>query len=145
MNVSSFSHPPTHTRCIAAPIFILYICLLLHSSLFLSVTQPAIPSVPPRFLTSGSWDVTLLCTLDEKAGKMYVRATVCAAGLNHPLSSYTFIGSQLLTMNVQVTRGESRIVASIKMIISCCKLRANSRCVSCWRANGQILGIVHII
>ncbi|XP_045912487.1 inactive dipeptidyl peptidase 10 isoform X1 [Micropterus dolomieu] len=33
--------------------------------------QPAIPSVPPRFLTSGSWDVTLLCALDEKAGKIY--------------------------------------------------------------------------
>ncbi|TKS76676.1 Inactive dipeptidyl peptidase 10 [Collichthys lucidus] len=32
--------------------------------------QPAIPSVPPRFLTSGSWDVTLLCALDEKAGKI---------------------------------------------------------------------------
>ncbi|KAF3697244.1 Inactive dipeptidyl peptidase 10 Dipeptidyl peptidase IV-related protein 3 [Channa argus] len=33
--------------------------------------QPAIPSVPPHFLTSGSWDVILLCALDEKAGKMY--------------------------------------------------------------------------
>eukprot|EP00064_Thunnus_orientalis_P005747 superscaffoldBa00000576_g5761 len=32
--------------------------------------QPAIPSVPPRFLTSGIWDVTLLCALDEKAGKI---------------------------------------------------------------------------
>ncbi|XP_031146150.1 inactive dipeptidyl peptidase 10 isoform X2 [Sander lucioperca] len=32
---------------------------------------PAIPSVPPRFLTSGSWDVSLLCSLDEKAGKIY--------------------------------------------------------------------------
>ncbi|KAG7521025.1 inactive dipeptidyl peptidase 10-like [Solea senegalensis] len=37
--------------------------------------QPAIPSVPPRFLTSGSWDVTLLCTLDEKAGKLYFLST----------------------------------------------------------------------
>uniref|UniRef100_A0AAQ6IT43 Dipeptidyl-peptidase 6b n=1 Tax=Anabas testudineus TaxID=64144 RepID=A0AAQ6IT43_ANATE len=46
--------------------------------------QPAIPSVPPRFLTSGSWDVTLLCALDEKAGKMYVTDTVCGAGLTHP-------------------------------------------------------------
>lgn len=36
------------------------------------VTQPAIPSVPPRFLTSGNWDVTLLCALDEEAGRMYV-------------------------------------------------------------------------
>ncbi|XP_070766132.1 inactive dipeptidyl peptidase 10 [Enoplosus armatus] len=33
--------------------------------------QPAIPSVPPRFLTSGSWDVSVLCALDEKAGKIY--------------------------------------------------------------------------
>ncbi|XP_032375937.1 inactive dipeptidyl peptidase 10 isoform X2 [Etheostoma spectabile] len=33
--------------------------------------QPAIPSVPPRFLTSGSWDVSSLCALDEKAGKIY--------------------------------------------------------------------------
>uniref|UniRef100_A0A8C9ZZ13 Dipeptidyl-peptidase 10 (Non-functional) n=1 Tax=Sander lucioperca TaxID=283035 RepID=A0A8C9ZZ13_SANLU len=32
---------------------------------------PAIPSVPPRFLTSGSWDVSLLCSLDEKAGKIF--------------------------------------------------------------------------
>ncbi|XP_035016391.1 inactive dipeptidyl peptidase 10 [Hippoglossus stenolepis] len=37
--------------------------------------QPAIPSVPPRFLTSGSWDVTLLCALDEKAGKIYFLST----------------------------------------------------------------------
>uniref|UniRef100_A0A673CQR1 Dipeptidyl-peptidase 6b n=1 Tax=Sphaeramia orbicularis TaxID=375764 RepID=A0A673CQR1_9TELE len=37
---------------------------------------PATPSVPPRFLTSGNWDVTSLCALDEKAGKMYVRGTV---------------------------------------------------------------------
>uniref|UniRef100_A0A8C6TG36 Uncharacterized protein n=1 Tax=Neogobius melanostomus TaxID=47308 RepID=A0A8C6TG36_9GOBI len=35
--------------------------------------QPATPSVPPRFLTSGNWDVTSLCALDEKAAKMYVR------------------------------------------------------------------------
>ncbi|KAM8864039.1 inactive dipeptidyl peptidase 10 isoform 1-T1 [Spinachia spinachia] len=33
--------------------------------------QAAIPSVPARFLTSGSWDVILLCALDEKAGKIY--------------------------------------------------------------------------
>nr|XP_020473422.1 inactive dipeptidyl peptidase 10-like isoform X2 [Monopterus albus] len=37
--------------------------------------QPAIPSVPPRFLTSGSWDVILLCALDEKAGKIYFLST----------------------------------------------------------------------
>uniref|UniRef100_A0A3Q1GRR3 Inactive dipeptidyl peptidase 10-like n=1 Tax=Acanthochromis polyacanthus TaxID=80966 RepID=A0A3Q1GRR3_9TELE len=37
--------------------------------------QPAIPSVPPRFLTSGSWDVTSLCALDEKAGKIYFLST----------------------------------------------------------------------
>ncbi|XP_071388393.1 inactive dipeptidyl peptidase 10 [Centroberyx affinis] len=37
--------------------------------------QPAIPSVPPRFLTSGNWDVTLLCALDEKAGKIYFLST----------------------------------------------------------------------
>ncbi|XP_034733366.1 inactive dipeptidyl peptidase 10 isoform X2 [Etheostoma cragini] len=33
--------------------------------------QPAIPSVPPRFLTSGSWDVSSLCALDDNAGKIY--------------------------------------------------------------------------
>uniref|UniRef100_A0A1A8KGB0 Dipeptidyl-peptidase 10 (Non-functional) n=1 Tax=Nothobranchius kuhntae TaxID=321403 RepID=A0A1A8KGB0_NOTKU len=37
--------------------------------------QPAIPSVPPRFLTSESWDVTSLCALDEKAGKIYFLST----------------------------------------------------------------------
>ncbi|XP_067384228.1 inactive dipeptidyl peptidase 10 isoform X3 [Channa argus] len=37
--------------------------------------QPAIPSVPPHFLTSGSWDVILLCALDEKAGKIYFLST----------------------------------------------------------------------
>uniref|UniRef100_A0A671VCZ5 Inactive dipeptidyl peptidase 10-like n=1 Tax=Sparus aurata TaxID=8175 RepID=A0A671VCZ5_SPAAU len=37
--------------------------------------QPAIPSVPPRFLTSGSWDVTSLCALDEKAGKIFFLST----------------------------------------------------------------------
>uniref|UniRef100_A0A3Q2CQY5 Inactive dipeptidyl peptidase 10-like n=1 Tax=Cyprinodon variegatus TaxID=28743 RepID=A0A3Q2CQY5_CYPVA len=38
----------------------------------LTVQQPAIPSVPPRFLTSGSWDVTLLCALDEEAGRFFL-------------------------------------------------------------------------
>uniref|UniRef100_A0AAQ4RD44 Inactive dipeptidyl peptidase 10-like n=1 Tax=Gasterosteus aculeatus aculeatus TaxID=481459 RepID=A0AAQ4RD44_GASAC len=33
--------------------------------------QAAIPSVPARFLTSGSWDVISLSALDEKAGKIY--------------------------------------------------------------------------
>ncbi|XP_023812591.2 inactive dipeptidyl peptidase 10 [Oryzias latipes] len=37
--------------------------------------QTAIPSVPPRFLTSGSWDVSSLCALDEKAGKIYFLST----------------------------------------------------------------------
>ncbi|XP_077402511.1 inactive dipeptidyl peptidase 10 isoform X2 [Vanacampus margaritifer] len=37
--------------------------------------QPTIPSSPPRFLTSGSWDVTSLCALDEKAGKIYFLST----------------------------------------------------------------------
>ncbi|XP_037540604.1 inactive dipeptidyl peptidase 10 [Nematolebias whitei] len=37
--------------------------------------QPAIPSVPPRFLTSGSWDVASLCALDEQAGKIYFLST----------------------------------------------------------------------
>lgn len=98
MNLSSFfPHPLTHTCCNAAPIFILYVSLLLHSSssLFLCVMQPAIPSVPPRFLTSGSWDVTLLCALDEKAGKMYVRATVSGAGLNQPSAPLTPCSSLL--------------------------------------------------
>uniref|UniRef100_A0A4W5LXI4 Inactive dipeptidyl peptidase 10-like n=1 Tax=Hucho hucho TaxID=62062 RepID=A0A4W5LXI4_9TELE len=31
---------------------------------------PAIPSVPPRFLTSGNWDVTVLCALDEDNRKI---------------------------------------------------------------------------
>ncbi|XP_038866806.1 inactive dipeptidyl peptidase 10 [Salvelinus namaycush] len=37
--------------------------------------QPAIPSVPPRFLTSGNWDVTVLCALDEDNGKIYFLST----------------------------------------------------------------------
>ncbi|XP_037121634.1 inactive dipeptidyl peptidase 10 isoform X2 [Syngnathus acus] len=37
--------------------------------------QPTIPSSPTRFLTSGSWDVTSLCALDEKAGKIYFLST----------------------------------------------------------------------
>lgn len=37
--------------------------------------QPATPSVPPRFLTSGNWDVTSLCALDEKAAKIYFLST----------------------------------------------------------------------
>ncbi|KAG7472006.1 hypothetical protein MATL_G00104060 [Megalops atlanticus] len=37
--------------------------------------QPAVPSVPPRFLTSGNWDVTTLCALDEESGKIYFLST----------------------------------------------------------------------
>ncbi|XP_067095583.1 inactive dipeptidyl peptidase 10 [Osmerus mordax] len=37
--------------------------------------QPTGPSGPPRFLTSGNWDVTLLCALDEEAGKIYFLST----------------------------------------------------------------------
>ncbi|KAL1020702.1 hypothetical protein UPYG_G00003540 [Umbra pygmaea] len=37
--------------------------------------QPAIPSVPPRFLTSGNWDVTVLCALDEDNRKIYFLST----------------------------------------------------------------------
>ncbi|KAK6303371.1 hypothetical protein J4Q44_G00258250 [Coregonus suidteri] len=37
--------------------------------------QPAIPTVPPRFLTSGNWDVTVLCALDEDNGKIYFLST----------------------------------------------------------------------
>lgn len=38
-------------------------------------TQPAVPSAPLRFLTSGSWDVTLLCALDEETEKIYFLST----------------------------------------------------------------------
>uniref|UniRef100_A0A3Q3XAT7 Inactive dipeptidyl peptidase 10-like n=1 Tax=Mola mola TaxID=94237 RepID=A0A3Q3XAT7_MOLML len=38
----------------------------------LSSQQPAFPAVPPRFLTSGSWDIISLCALDEKAGKYFL-------------------------------------------------------------------------
>uniref|UniRef100_A0AAQ4QNA3 Dipeptidyl-peptidase 6b n=1 Tax=Gasterosteus aculeatus aculeatus TaxID=481459 RepID=A0AAQ4QNA3_GASAC len=44
--------------------------------------QAAIPSVPARFLTSGSWDVISLSALDEKAGKMYVTVSVCVVDLD---------------------------------------------------------------
>ncbi|XP_072305336.1 inactive dipeptidyl peptidase 10 [Eucyclogobius newberryi] len=37
--------------------------------------QPATPTVPPRFLTSGNWDVTSLCALDEKTAKIYFLST----------------------------------------------------------------------
>ncbi|XP_048873559.1 inactive dipeptidyl peptidase 10 [Brienomyrus brachyistius] len=33
--------------------------------------QPPVPSAPPRFLTSGNWDVSSLCALDEQSGKIY--------------------------------------------------------------------------
>uniref|UniRef100_A0A8C2EGX4 Uncharacterized protein n=1 Tax=Cyprinus carpio TaxID=7962 RepID=A0A8C2EGX4_CYPCA len=35
--------------------------------------QTSTPSVSPRFLTSGNWDVTSLCALDEENDKMYDR------------------------------------------------------------------------
>lgn len=71
------------------------------------VIQPAIPSVPPRFLTSGSWDVTSLCALDDMAGKMYVRATLCEAGAKSPLCALN--GPQLLSLEVQET-GDGEVV-----------------------------------
>ncbi|XP_061908498.1 inactive dipeptidyl peptidase 10 isoform X1 [Entelurus aequoreus] len=37
--------------------------------------RPTNPSIPARFLTSGSWDVTSLCALDDKAGKIYFLST----------------------------------------------------------------------
>ncbi|KAJ8016870.1 hypothetical protein DPEC_G00011830 [Dallia pectoralis] len=37
--------------------------------------QASIPSVPPRFLTSGNWDVTELCALDEDNRKIYFLST----------------------------------------------------------------------
>ncbi|XP_028849316.1 inactive dipeptidyl peptidase 10 isoform X2 [Denticeps clupeoides] len=38
-------------------------------------TQPAISSASPRILTSGNWDVTSLCALDEENGKIYFLST----------------------------------------------------------------------
>uniref|UniRef100_A0A8C1VHQ4 Uncharacterized protein n=1 Tax=Cyprinus carpio TaxID=7962 RepID=A0A8C1VHQ4_CYPCA len=35
--------------------------------------QTSTPSVSPRFITSGNWDVTSLCALDEENDKMYDR------------------------------------------------------------------------
>lgn len=72
-------HPDTHSLYRCTYFYSVYLSLPRRSSssLFLCAPQPAIPSVPPRFLTSGSWDVTSLCALDEKAGKMYVSATLC--------------------------------------------------------------------
>ncbi|XP_054639787.1 inactive dipeptidyl peptidase 10 [Dunckerocampus dactyliophorus] len=37
--------------------------------------QTTVSSVPARFLTSGNWDVTSLCALDDKAGKIYFLST----------------------------------------------------------------------
>lgn len=54
----------------------------------LGLIQPAVPTVPPRFLTSGSWDVTALCALDEAAGKMYVKARGGWGGGGSPLSAF---------------------------------------------------------
>lgn len=43
-------------------------------SFFLSLSlQTSTPSVSPRFLTSGNWDVTSLCALDEENDTMYDR------------------------------------------------------------------------
>uniref|UniRef100_A0A672MUS6 Uncharacterized protein n=1 Tax=Sinocyclocheilus grahami TaxID=75366 RepID=A0A672MUS6_SINGR len=38
--------------------------------------QTSTPSVSPRFLTSGNWDVTSLCALDEENDKMYDRSNL---------------------------------------------------------------------
>ncbi|XP_012690427.2 inactive dipeptidyl peptidase 10 [Clupea harengus] len=38
-------------------------------------SQPVLSSVSPRFLTSGNWDVTSLCALDEETGKIYFLST----------------------------------------------------------------------
>ncbi|MGH0178938.1 UNVERIFIED_CONTAM: hypothetical protein FKN15_077976 [Acipenser sinensis] len=38
-------------------------------------TQAAAPTTPSRFLTSGNWDVTSLCALDERRGKIYFLST----------------------------------------------------------------------
>ncbi|XP_041097411.1 inactive dipeptidyl peptidase 10 isoform X2 [Polyodon spathula] len=38
-------------------------------------TQATAPTTPSRFLTSGNWDVTSLCALDERRGKIYFLST----------------------------------------------------------------------
>lgn len=109
LNLSTFC-----SCCLPSDRNSLYFCAYFYSvyvnvsSLCLCVTQPAIPSVPPRFLTSGSWDVTLLCALDEKAGKMYVRAT--EHGEPPPITLYAFTGGG--------SEGWDSVVFSIKIIIA---------------------------
>lgn len=123
VGLSFFLRPMTRLAVLLHVLFILffiYLCLLpLYVPpplLFLCVTQPAIPSVPPRFLTSGSWDVTSLCALYEKAGKMYVRATLCGSGSNHTLAPLT--ARSALLWKYKWWGGRSAVAVIIIMIIT---------------------------
>ncbi|XP_018616060.2 inactive dipeptidyl peptidase 10 isoform X1 [Scleropages formosus] len=49
--------------------------------------QPAASSTPPRFLTSGNWDVSSLCTLDEENGKIYFLSTEVSRQSRHLYSA----------------------------------------------------------
>nr|XP_015199530.1 PREDICTED: inactive dipeptidyl peptidase 10-like isoform X1 [Lepisosteus oculatus] len=53
----------------------------------LAAQQPAVPSTPSRFLTSGNWDVTSLCALDEEGGKIYFLSTEASKRSRHLYSA----------------------------------------------------------
>ncbi|MGH0187781.1 UNVERIFIED_CONTAM: hypothetical protein FKN15_026897 [Acipenser sinensis] len=59
-------------------------------------TQAAAPTTPSRFLTSGNWDVTSLCALDERRGKIYFLSTENSPRSRHLYSDGT-PGSQSVT------------------------------------------------
>uniref|UniRef100_A0A671NH99 Dipeptidyl-peptidase 6b n=1 Tax=Sinocyclocheilus anshuiensis TaxID=1608454 RepID=A0A671NH99_9TELE len=64
--------------------------------------QTSTPSVSPRFLTSGNWDVTSLCALDEENDKMYDRSNLTSKPFH--LESLKTLGGvfhrQCLTCNL---------------------------------------------
>uniref|UniRef100_A0A673HZF7 Uncharacterized protein n=1 Tax=Sinocyclocheilus rhinocerous TaxID=307959 RepID=A0A673HZF7_9TELE len=64
--------------------------------------QTSTPSVSPRFLTSGNWDVTSLCALDEENDKMYDRSNLMSKPFH--LESLKTLGGvfhrQCLTCNL---------------------------------------------
>ncbi|XP_051781010.1 inactive dipeptidyl peptidase 10 isoform X2 [Erpetoichthys calabaricus] len=54
--------------------------------------QPGSSPAPLRFLTSGDWDVTSLCALDEARGKIYFLSTEVSSRSRHLYSANTMGG-----------------------------------------------------
>lgn len=116
---------------------------------FLCIIQPAVSTVPPRFLTSGSWDVTALCALDEMAGKMYVKATVCVmwgeglwrmvrgvGGGKSPPSALN--GSRLLLLKAQVAGDREVLTVTMSICEFAVGQEQSQRQINLWeQLNGH--------